>query len=277
MPLVKTVTKAGPKGKPPFTGTEVKLVSDQPLTNTAIGDSALFGNVSGYYNTAAGEYALNSNTSGSYNVAGGFSALNSNTTGSGNTATGSSALFSNSTGGTNCAYGDGALSRSTTASNNTGVGFNSLSNNTTGGSNIALGDSAGINLTIGSNNIDIGNKGVAGEANTIRIGKKGTQTTTVIAGIRGTTVAGGIGVLIDANGRLGTTTSSARFKQNIQPMDKASEAILALKPVTFRYKNELDPQAIPQFGLVAEQVEKVTRISWPETRKGSLTRCATKR
>ncbi len=79
----------------------------------------------------------------------------------------------------------------------------------------------------------------------------------MIAGIRGTTVAGGIGVLIDANGRLGTTTSSARFKQNIQPMDKASEAILALKPVTFRYKHEIDPEGIPQFGLVAEQVEKV--------------------
>src|SRR2546422_11022742 len=40
-------------------------------------------------------------------------------------------------------------------------------------------------------------------------------------------------------------------------MDKASEAILALKPVTFRYKHELDPDGIPQFGLVAEQVEKV--------------------
>jgi len=123
--------------------------------------------------------------------------------------------------------------------------------------NIAIGESAGYYLTTGSNNIDIGNKGVAAESNTIRIGKKGTQTTTIIAGIRDTTVAGGIGVLIDSNGRLGTTTSSARFKQDIQPMDKASEAIHALQPVTFHYKKELDPERIPQFGLIAEDVAKV--------------------
>jgi len=120
-----------------------------------------------------------------------------------------------------------------------------------------LGFQAGMNLNTGSNNIDIGSKGVAGESNTIRIGKSGTQTTTIIAGITGATVASGIAVLIGSNGRLGTSTSSARFKDAIKPMDKASEAILALKPVTFRYKHELDPEAIPQFGLVAEDVEKV--------------------
>jgi trimeric autotransporter adhesin len=98
---------------------------------------------------------------------------------------------------------------------------------------------------------------VAGESNTIRIGKSGTQTTTIIAGITGTTVAGGVGVIIGSNGKLGTVVSSARFKEAIKPMDKASEAILALKPVTFRYRHELDPDGIPQFGLVAEQVEKV--------------------
>src|SRR5262249_7530931 len=99
--------------------------------------------------------------------------------------------------------------------------------------------------------------GVAAEANTIRIGKKGTQTATYIAGIRGTTVASGIAVLIDTGGRLGTTTSSARFKEQIKPMAAASDVILALKPVTFRYKKELDPAGLPQFGLVAEEVEKV--------------------
>jgi Chaperone of endosialidase len=83
------------------------------------------------------------------------------------------------------------------------------------------------------------------------------HNTTVIAGIRGTTISDGIAVMIDPNGRLGTTTSSARYKENIQPMDKASEAIHALKPVTFHYKQEIDPDAIPQFGLVAEEVEKV--------------------
>ena len=120
-----------------------------------------------------------------------------------------------------------------------------------------MGFAAGVNLTTGGNNIDIGNYGVVGEANTIRIGTLETQTTAFVAGIYGVTVARGIGVIMDNNGQLGTTTSSARFKGKIQPMDKASEAILALKPVTFRYKQELDPDQIPQFGLVAEQVAKV--------------------
>ena len=120
-----------------------------------------------------------------------------------------------------------------------------------------MGFAAGVNLTTGGNNIDIGNYGVVGEANTIRIGTLETQTTAFVAGIYGVTVARGIGVIMDNNGQLGTTTSSARFKDKIQPMDKASEAILALKPVTFRYKQELDPDQIPQFGLVAEQVAKV--------------------
>jgi len=120
-----------------------------------------------------------------------------------------------------------------------------------------LGVNAGQNLTTGSNNIDIGNAGVAGDSNRIRIGTKGTQQATFIAGISGKTVAGGVGVIIDANGHLGTIVSSERFKDGIKPMDKASEGILALQPVSFRYKRELDPDGIPQFGLVAEQVEKV--------------------
>jgi hypothetical protein len=116
---------------------------------------------------------------------------------------------------------------------------------------------AGQNLTTGSNNIDIGNFGVAGEANTIRIGTQGTQTATYVAGILAVNVVRGVGVVVDSNGQLGTKGSSARFKQAIKPMDKASEAILALKPVTFHYKKDLDPEGIPQFGLVAEDVEKV--------------------
>src|SRR5207249_1086297 len=113
------------------------------------------------------------------------------------------------------------------------------------------------NPTTGSNNIDIGAPGVAAEANTIRIGKSGTQKKTFIAGIHGVTAASGVGVIVGNNGQLGTVVSSARFKEAIKPMDKTSEAILALKPVTFRYKEELDPDKIPQFGLVAEEVEKV--------------------
>jgi trimeric autotransporter adhesin len=120
-----------------------------------------------------------------------------------------------------------------------------------------LGFNAGANLTTGSKNIDIGNVGVAGESNKIRIGTRGIHTNTYIAGISGVTVAGGVGVIIDTNGHLGTVVSSVRFKDQIKPMDKASEAILALQPVTFRYKHELDPEGIPQFGLVAEEVAKV--------------------
>jgi 2,3-bisphosphoglycerate-independent phosphoglycerate mutase len=122
-----------------------------------------------------------------------------------------------------------------------------------------LGQSAGANLTAGNGNIDIGNLGVAGKAKTIRIGntQASGQTNTYIAGISGVTVAGGITVIVDSSGHLGTTTSSARYKEVIKPMDKASEAILALEPVTFRYKKELDPNGIPQFGLVAEEVAKV--------------------
>src|SRR5207253_5674596 len=80
---------------------------------------------------------------------------------------------------------------------------------------------------------------------------------TFIAGISGVTVSGGVGVIIDTNGQLGTVVSSERFKDGIKPMDKASEALFELKPVTFRYKHELDPEGISQFGLVAEDVEKV--------------------
>ena len=116
--------------------------------------------------------------------------------------------------------------------------------NTTGNNNIALGANAGINLTTGSNNIDIGNAGgVAGESNKIRIGTVGTQTATFIAGISGATVPEGVGVIVGNNGKLGTIVSSQRFKDNVQPMDKASEAILALQPVTFHYKRDLDPEA----------------------------------
>jgi hypothetical protein len=127
---------------------------------------------------------------------------------------------------------------------------------TAGNSNIALGYGAGANLTTGNSNIDIGNAGVAGESKTIRIGTNGTQTKTFVAGINGAAVTGAA-VKVNAAGQLGTAPSSARFKDAIKPMDKASEAILMLKPVTFHYKKEIDPEGIPQFGLIAEQVEKV--------------------
>jgi len=166
-------------------------------------------------------------------------ALTSNTTGGGNTATGYQALFSNSIGGGNTAVGDFALG-----------------NNMAGSDNIALGQFAGSELTSGSGNIDIGNFGLANESNTIRIGDVETQTRAFIAGISAVPVTG-IGVVVASDGQLGVAPSSRRFKEQIKPMDKASEAILALKPVTFRYEYEIDRKQIPQFGLVAEEVAKV--------------------
>ena len=241
------------------------------VENTANGFEALYSNTTGSDNTANGTRALYSNT-GANNTANGASALFFNTTGGRNTANGSAALYSNTggsdntasgffallftTGSENTANGSAALQSNTTGSDNTANGVEALFFNTTGSSNIALGVSAGQNLTTGNNNIDIGNPGVAAEANTIRIGTVGTQTKTFIAGISGAGVTG-VAVKVNAAGQLGTAPCSERFKDAIKPMDKASEAVLALKPVTFHYKKELDPDGTPQFGLIAEEVAKV--------------------
>jgi hypothetical protein len=259
------------------TGIRALLSNTTGSNNTATGVYALYSNVSGFYNNAAGAYALANNSIGHFNTANGYAALYRNDA-DGNTATGFGALYANTTGVQNTAFGLNALASNTIAGSNgsganTGVGAFALFANTTGGANtaigyaalgsstgggnIALGDLAGVDLTTGNSNIDIGNRGNATDDTTIRIGTVGTQTATHIAGISGATVAGGVAVVVDAGGHLGTVVSSARFKDEIKSMDKASEALLALKPVTFRYKQELDPERIPQFGLVAEEVEKV--------------------
>jgi hypothetical protein len=225
--------------------------------NTATGFQALFSNTGGFANTATGAFALFSNIgSGHNNTATGFRALFSNTIGIDNVANGLAALLSNTTGFDNTASGVGALRNNTTGAFNTAYGDHALRNNTTGSFNIALGFHAGKNLTTTGGNIDIGAFGGAGEANTIRIGEETNQNRTFVAGISGSPVIG-TSVVVSSEGRLGTVASSQRFKDDIKPMDKASEAILALKPVTFHYKKELDPERIPQFGLVAEDVEKV--------------------
>jgi hypothetical protein len=241
--------------------------------NTALGGQALFNNTTGGLNTAVGLNALFQNTTGSDNTATGFEALFANTTGFQNTATGWRALFENTTGfhntangfqallftttgNHNTADGDDALARNTTGSFNTADGAHSLESNTTGSSNVAVGFQAGANLTTGIDNIDIGNAGIADESRTIRIGTQGAETRTFIAGVSGSAVTG-LAVMVNSAGQLGTAPSSQRFKEAIKPMGKASEAILALKPVSFRYKEEVDPAGIPQFGLVAEEVEKI--------------------
>jgi hypothetical protein len=233
------------------------LLSNTGSFNTANGAFALVSNTTGNSNTAVGNGALQSNTTGFGNIAIGPTALFSNTTASGNTAIGAQALLSNVDHENNTAVGYFALSFNT-GGENTGVGDGALGANTTGSNNTAIGTGAGGNLTTGNNNIDIGSgvQGVAGESNTIRIGNTDI-TDTFVKGISGSTVPNGVTVIVNGNGRLGTIVSSARFKDEIKPMDKSSEAILALKPVTFCYKKELDPDRTPQFGLVAEEVEKV--------------------
>ncbi len=228
--------------------------------NTAIGDYSLrLGNSAGEYSTAIGSYAMagSASSTSSYCTALGFGALSS---GSGVycTATGAYALLLNTSEGfANTANGYSSLGANSTGSQNTGIGYLSLSNNTTGIGNLAFGFAAGANIITGSNNIDIGNVGEVGDSNTIRIGTQGTQTVTQIAGISGATSSGGVAVYINSSGVLGTLTSSARFKQNIADMDSESSALLKLRPVTFQYKPELDGKGIPQFGLIAEEVDKI--------------------
>jgi hypothetical protein len=219
--------------------------------NTAIGAGALLANTGGQNtgndNTATGAGALLSNTTGYDNTANGFGALQSNTGGIFNTATGDEALECNTNGIDNTASGVGALSGNTTGSYNTAGGFGALRNNTTGSDNIALGFQTGDNVRTASNVICIGDD----------LPGNNVSNACYIGQIFGATSSMGIAVFINSNGRLGTATSSRRFKEEIKPMDKTSEVLLALKPVTFRYKNDIDPAGTPQFGLVAEEVEKV--------------------
>jgi trimeric autotransporter adhesin len=226
-----------------------------PNGNTAVGGEALSSLTTGEDNTALGFRALNENIQGNFNTAVGSTALRNNRGGHRNTATGNAALYNNVSGIDNTADGVRALFSNIHGSGNTAVGSHALED-TTGNNNIALGDLAGVHLTTGNNNVDIGNDGFAGENSVLRIGGA-NQIRTFIGGIFGTRVNDAFAVKVDAGGRLGTTPSSQRFKDEIRPMGKVSEAIFALKPVTFRYKKELDPQGTLQFGLVAEEVEMV--------------------
>jgi Chaperone of endosialidase len=206
--------------------------------NTAIGADMLC-NMMMLGNTAYGCHALADNAMGNSNTAIGLRALADNAMGNSNTAIGRGALADNAMGNDNTAIGRAALACST------------------GSNNIALGAFAGSYTMAGNNNIYIGNAGrMAREDGQIRIGRPGVHTGTYIAGI-GNAAVSGSPVVVGWQGKLGVMMSSARFKEAIKPMDKASEAILALKPVTFHYKKEVDPDGIPQFGLVAEQVAKV--------------------
>jgi trimeric autotransporter adhesin len=220
--------------------------------NNAVGANSLFFNVDGNSNNALGESALLSNITASDNTAVGDVALaNNDSTGAGdgsfNTAVGAGALFNNVDGNSNNAVGVNALGSNTIGVYNNAIGFEALANNINGSSNVAIGDSAGLNVTSASNVICIG-ASVAG-AN--------VSNSCYVGSIFGQTSSGGAAVLINFDGKLGTVVSSQRFKKEIRAMDKTSEALFALKPVTFRYKQEIDEAGTQQFGLVAEDVEKV--------------------
>jgi hypothetical protein len=243
-------------------GATALLLNTSGGNNTAVGATALLNNSEGSSNSAFGWGALASNTTADDNTATGFNALFSNTEGVANTANGSTALFSNTIGGGNTAFGGSALNSNTTGNSNTANGVNALVSNTDGSFNTANGRGALFYNTAGSNNTALGYQagfGVTTASNVICIGADGNNVNNscYIGNIFNATSSGGTAVYINSNGRLGTMTSSRRFKEEIKPMDKASEVLLALKPVTFRYKKEIDPQAIPEFGLIAEEVEKV--------------------
>jgi Chaperone of endosialidase len=231
-----------------------------PGGNTAEGQAALFSLTSGTFNTAVGLFSLRSNTTGSENTAIGAGALLLNTE-SQNTATGAGALLSNTTGTANVAAGVHALFNNTTGFENTATGGEALLSNTGGNQNTAIGFWALRNSTF-SRNIAIGSlagTGVTTASDVICIGAPGLNESNrcFIGQIFNTDLTGGNAVFINSDGKLGLIISSQRFKEEIKPMERSSEVLYALKPVTFRYKKAIDPQGIPQFGLVAEEVEKV--------------------
>jgi Chaperone of endosialidase len=262
--------------------------------NMATGAGALLSNTTGFGNTANGAFALFNNTDHSFNTANGFQALFTNRTGQDNTATGAQALFSNdgdpsniegsensaygtdalfsnTTGYANSAFGSGALDTNTSGSFNTATGFLALGDAfaspggtlQTGSSNTAIGALALGNLTTGNGNIALGiaaGSAVTTSSNVICIGDIAGQNidnSCFINNIFNTTLTLGSAVFINSDGRLGLLTSSQRFKEEIKPMERASEVLYSLTPVAFRYKKGIDPQGVPQFGLIAEQVEKV--------------------
>lgn len=265
-------------------GAAALLLNDGGVLNTAVGTNALDHNGLGSWNCAFGVLALANNelgggncAFGTYALAGdhselvlegnnafGFAAMEYNLDGYSNNAFGAQALQYNVHGYVNNAVGLNALWTNVDGSANEGFGYAALADNVHGNGNVAIGDNAGKGVE-GNFNIYIGfeagpspSPSPVPEDETIRIGNT-FNVACYIGGIDGATVDPGTGaaVFVDANGKLGTVVSSKRFKDDIKPMDKASEAVFALKPVTFHYKKEIDALGTAQFGLVAEDVEKV--------------------
>ena len=230
-------------------GTLALNIGDQTggfgIDNTAVGAAALLSNTTGFANTANGSFALVNNITGNNNTAIGRNALSSLTNGNSNTAIGRDALLNNVDGSNNIAVGRDALLNSTSGQSNVAVGRGALANGPTSDSNLALGIDAGNQIITASNVICISHTGAD------------VSDSTWIDNIFGVTTQSGTTapVIVSNNGQLGTVASSERFKKDIASMQKTSEAILALRPVTFHYRT--DAGNTPQFGLIAEEVAKV--------------------
>jgi hypothetical protein len=277
--------------------------------NTATGVSALGSNTTGGFNTASGVNALTSNTSGASNTASGVNALRTNTTGDNNTALGFNALFNNDTGGSNTAIGRSALSDNTTGIGNTATGESALSATTIGARNVAVGADALLSNTAGSFNVAAGfnalgdnktgrsNVGVGPQALSSNTGGSNNTAVGALAGINSTgdfnvyvgagmigvagennttrikniysSVASGRAVYVNSDNKIGTLSSSRRYKEEIKAMDKASETLFALKPVTFRYKKEVDSERALSFGLIAEDVAEISPALITSDEKGN--------
>jgi len=197
-----------------------------------------FGSADTFVGAGAGNFAI----TGATNTAVGFQAYRNGTSGQANVAMGAIAL--------------GSLN--TFSSGNVALGSQALIGLTSGDNNIGVGGNAGGSLSTGSNNIYIGaDAGAASEINVIRIGGNGLQSSTFIQGIAGATSASGVAVLVGAGGKLGTTTSSRRYKQDIADLGAESDVLMKLRPVAFYYKPELDETHTRQYGLVAEEVAEI--------------------
>jgi hypothetical protein len=229
-------------------------VSGVGFRNTFLGAGAGNFTMTGEDNTGVGYQALNFNNAGAGNTGVGSYALEGNFSGGSNTAVGHIAMRFNETGSSNTAIGYSALAFNTAGGQNTGIGYEALLG-VSGSTNTALGYRAGANLSTGSNNICIGNLGVTGESNTVRIGT--SQSATFVAGINGQVTPGGVPVGVNSSGKLGTTVSSRRFKKDIREIGAESDGLMRLHPVAFRYKPDLDPTGLPQYGLIAEEVAEV--------------------
>ena len=256
-------------------GAGALLSNTTGVSNTASGVNALTSNTSGNANTGSGVNALLINTTGAGNTAIGSSALSGNTTGNSNTATGEKALFSSTTGDQNVAVGVDALKSNTAGSFNLAAGFNALGDNNTGRSNVGVGPQALSSNIGGSNNTAVGAlAGInsTGDANVYVgagiIGVAGENNTTRIKNIY-SSVASGRAVYVTSDNKIGVLSSSRRYKQEIKPMDKASETLFALKPVTFRYKKEVDSERALSFGLIAEDVAEISPALITRDEKGN--------